>query len=587
MKLPSFLKLSAISTSLKKAFLKFPFSILVGISASILFIILIENDFQVDGILGKLFLTFFLAMPVFTSVRLVGIKYQWSWNWKEGLMQLLGLGVLLIYFWSLPERDIFDDNITVIFRFLGLLTFFHLLISFLPYINSNEDGDFWEYNKQLFANWLIGAFYGLIIFLGLALALLALDNLFGVEIKGIRYAQLFGILAGIFHPIFFFSTFPEDFKFSQEERFYDKIFANLSQYILIPLVLLYLVILYAFGTKILVTWNLPQGWIASLIMWMAVIGILTYLLQYKLTDRIKGSLSRFFHKNFWMMFLPLIALIAVAIARRIGDYGITEPRYIVVNVTVSLFIITVLNLLLNKVFKRNNIIWVPMVLAFFTLITILGPINAMKLSEKSQVGRMVEILNKADLMEEGKIKFEREALSDSLKREIESIFDFLDDRNKIELLSPFLSEEIKENHEDWTISTISNELGLNSNYYSTPEFYYNWYSNTTSSEFSLNIQAYKSMIPIDYFEGQNSFIKLSGMEILRNGEVIGSLESFIEKEIGLNGPQSESSINKPIDGLLIIPLDGPYDLAINRLNIQEKDGKRMVENVVGFLLEKE
>ncbi len=570
----------------KKALSRFPFSILVGIAASISFILLLENDFNDYGIIGKLFLTFFLAMPVFTSVRIIGIKNKWNWNWKEWIFQVLGIGVMIIYYWSLPDSDVFDDNITVIFRFFGLLFLFHLMVSFLPYLRSKDDGHFWEYNKQLFANWLIGAFYGLIIFLGLVLALLALDNLFGVEIRDIRYGQLFGLLAGIFHPLFFFSTFPTDFEFDQEERFYDKIFANLSQYILIPLVLLYFIILYAFGSKILVTWNLPKGWIASLIMWMAVIGILTYLLQYKLVERTKGALSHFFHMNFWLMFFPLIGLIAVAIARRISDYGITEPRYIVVSVTVSLFVITVVNLVLNRVLKRNNIIWVPMVLAFFTLITVLGPFNAMKLAKQSQMGRMLDVLSDAELLENGKINFNKDILNDSVKVQLGSIFDFLEDRNEIGALTPYLSDDFLQENENWTVSTVSNELGLDRFYYTRPDFFYSWYSNPTLQAFPLDLHGYVRLIPIEYFNGQESFFMVKGMDILVNGVLIGTLSEFVEEEINQSSTQNETSINKSIDGHLIISFDGPYDLALNHMNIQEQNGNRNVESLGGFLLEK-
>ena len=37
----------------------------------------------------------------------------------------------------------------------------HLAVAFLPYLDESPVEDFWEYNKRLFGNFMVGAFYAL------------------------------------------------------------------------------------------------------------------------------------------------------------------------------------------------------------------------------------------------------------------------------------------------------------------------------------------------------------------------------------------------------------------------------------------
>src|SRR5690606_24507962 len=102
------------------------------------------------------------------------------------------------------------------------------------------------------------------------------------------------------------------------------------QYILIPLAIIYLLILYAYSAKILVEWNLPNGWVSMLILWYAVFGILAILLAYPLRDDTDNPWVRLYSRFFFVGLLPLILLLFIAVGVRIGDYGVTELRYYVV-----------------------------------------------------------------------------------------------------------------------------------------------------------------------------------------------------------------------------------------------------------------
>src|SRR5690554_7276939 len=94
-------------------------------------------------------------------------------------------------------------------------------------------------------------------------------------------------MIGFFNTWFFLSGIPE--KLDQSEGAYPpkelKVFA---QYILLPLLAVYLLILYGYGAKIVLIWDWPRGIVSYLIICVAVLGITTFLLLYPYS-RLEGT----------------------------------------------------------------------------------------------------------------------------------------------------------------------------------------------------------------------------------------------------------------------------------------------------------
>ncbi len=107
--------------------------------------------------------------------------------------------------------------------------------------------------------------------------------------------------------------------------------AIFSKNVLLPLALLYTLLLYVYGLKILVTWDLPIGNVC----WM-VIGLVSVclLIVYGLQGFICNASTKDSSKRIAALaikyipalMLPLLVLMSVAIFYRIGQYGITASR---------------------------------------------------------------------------------------------------------------------------------------------------------------------------------------------------------------------------------------------------------------------
>src|SRR5690606_15929395 len=121
-----------------------------------------------------------------------------------------------------------------------------------------------------------------------------------------------------------------------------------TQYVLIPLMTIYLAILLVYEVKILVEWEMPKGIVATLILGYAVFGMLSLLLVWPIRNDDGNRWVRFFSKSFYLTMMPLIVVLALAVYQRVSHYGFTEERYILMVLTIWLVAITAYFLYFRK-----------------------------------------------------------------------------------------------------------------------------------------------------------------------------------------------------------------------------------------------
>src|SRR5690606_11180426 len=94
----------------------------------------------------------------------------------------------------------------------GLFAFaFHQLVAFAPFIRREGSGGFWHFNKSLFLRFLTAALYSVTLFVGLAIAVFAVEELFGLDLPSKIYSQLFAVIAIGFNTLFFLAGVPATF----------------------------------------------------------------------------------------------------------------------------------------------------------------------------------------------------------------------------------------------------------------------------------------------------------------------------------------------------------------------------------------
>ena len=386
-------KVQALLRDILQSFRQYYGMLFVAIVATIAFILEIDSNVDAD-FLGvsefyiKLGCIALCGISLMFALHIAQQRYQLKWP-----LPILGILILLGYYFWLPKGD-FDQAQNMILLGVSAVSF-HLLVAVIPFWKPQEDEGFWDYNKHLFIQTLQTGIFTVVLWAGLALALLAIEHLFNIRIPD----EVWGYTAAcvlILGSSLVFALFAKDgFHALRTASPYPQVLKFFVQYILIPLLILYLCILYSYGIKILLEWDLPKGWVSYLVLAYSFLGILSLLLLHPLREVADRIWVRFFFKIFYITLLPLLLLLFVAIGVRIQAYGFTENRYYVLLLACWLLGISGFQLI-----KRQAYIWVIPVSLFvigYGSLWIPG-LNVWKVSYTSQNNRLEALLEQNQLL---------------------------------------------------------------------------------------------------------------------------------------------------------------------------------------------
>ncbi len=466
-----FPSLQSVINATQKTVLRFPLETITTIFGTICAILLIQKEYGDTSkeFLSKSIMSCSLCLVLFLSISLFFFAYKKN-NGFRFLTSLL-LGSLAIAFVFSFQKDISEVEIQ---QYLVLNIALHLLVSFAGFLPKkyNQEG-FWEFNKQLFLRILTSGLYSIVLFSGLALAILAVKELFQIEFDEKIYAYLFFIIAGIFNTIFFLNGVPDNNNVEVPLKLsYPNGLKSFTQYVLLPLISLYLVILICYETKILITLSLPVGWVSYLVLVFAIFGILSFLLVHPIAAETGNLWMRTFNRWFYYLLVPLLGLLFWAILYRIQLYGFTHERYYVLLLSIWLTIVVAYFLIQ----KQPKIKFIPISMCIAGLLSIVGPQSADSISKKSQLSRFETYIQ----------KIEKEKLSFDQEKELSSIVDFLERNYSVKILLPYTKDKLNvllTKDKDPNSSQIMEALGLEYHYRYEKNndientFNYNFYEN--------------------------------------------------------------------------------------------------------------
>ena len=268
-----------------------------------------------------------------------------------------------------------------------------------PYLGVREPRGFWQYNRALLFRFLLATLYGAAVFAGLAFALAALDNLFAVDIPDLHYPRLLCLVLFLFHPVFFLAGIPAEFDALDRDKSYPSGLRVFSQYVMLPLVALYVTILTAYMGRVLLTGSWPSGWISYLVSSLAVVGIFSLLLIHPgRMDQERSWIDRY-ALGFWIAIIPSATMVLLALWQRVEQYGITERRYLLGVLAVWL----IGTALYAAITRTREIKGIPLTLALIGVVTFVGPWSAYAVAQRSQVGRLADILSTHGALADGRI----------------------------------------------------------------------------------------------------------------------------------------------------------------------------------------
>jgi cytochrome bd-type quinol oxidase subunit 2 len=164
--------------------------------------------------------------------------------------------------------------------------------------------------------------------------------------------------------------------------------SRLGRWLYAPVLVVYLLILYAYAARVLITGELPRNLVSPLVIAAGLIGLIgAVLLEPVHADEEHRGLSMLV-RAVPALLLPLVPLAAWALLARLGEYGWTEFRYVRLAAVFAVGVLGVMGTV-RLVRRRPPLLTaVPAVFAAVLLLSAVGPWSASAVSRRDQTARL-------------------------------------------------------------------------------------------------------------------------------------------------------------------------------------------------------
>lgn len=258
--------------------------------------------------------------------------------------------------------------------FAALVALAAISVIVLPFFGRKEDLPMWNFTLTLIATVAVALLVALLLWGGLSLLLLSFEQLFGADISSNLYEDLAFASFFFVGPMLVLQGIPS------AQNMHNTVPAQMPaflrgavRYLFIPLTLAYMATLYCYTAKIIITWNLPDGWVSYLVSAsMLLVVLLQYAVRPYRDNRTYGTIAVRLVCG-WMpkLMLPLLLLMSVGIVRRVSDYGITVSRVYLIVFNLWCYVACFIMWLKND----NRIMWLSMTPAMLFVLLSVFPVN--------------------------------------------------------------------------------------------------------------------------------------------------------------------------------------------------------------------
>ncbi len=427
------LSIETILSGAQKVVQRFPLAMLACLTGTIIGLVLIHLDDPEPYVNVMLTLTF--AAPMFVGAILFAESKKLSKLHYWGMHGAI-LAFLIGYHFLLPDPGVGVSELYI--RHTMWVIGFVLVVTFIPFVYQRGAAAihrFWQYNRGLVFTFVLTGVWAGALMAGISIALGSVDFLFDLTIDGDRYMEIWVVLAGLFSPLFFLHRLPENSHNLDSKKPYPKEVQLFSQFVLVPLVTMYFLILYAYTARILMTTSWPDGQLAWMILGFSFLGVLTYLALYPLRE--KTTWVRHFGTGLFVAMIPQTGMLFWALSFRLRDYGFTENRYFVLVFGFWLMAMAIYYL----VSRIKDIRVIPITIFLIAVVASVGPWGAFSVSERSQVNRLEGILVRSGLLQNGLFVEATSQITHEDEIQINEIVRYLSQTHGLDGIEPWFGGE--------------------------------------------------------------------------------------------------------------------------------------------------
>lgn len=378
---------SAIVTAFQNSVKRFPLS---AAFVTILTLVLIIKIYDKSTIADRLFVTLCYYFSVGFLLTLT-LRLWEEENVKQTTVRIVNvIAHVLLLIDAIYLYNVFTE-------YEGLEVFvahgsaiFALFISlfFLSFWREKDNIVSWNFTLQLILNACICVLIGHVMMAGMSLLLASLDLLFGFDIRFEWYVIIECIFGLLLSALLFLGRIPQGAKKHDHEPLDSGFLNAVVRFNFLPLVCLYILVLYIYAGKILLTWELPNGWV-SLLVCASMVGCIVIEFGLYPVRRLQDKRSDHLIAR-WLpvVILPLLLLMSIGIVRRLSDYGITINRLYLLTLNLWFYFVCI-TLFVTKARRIN---WITISFTLIFLLTSALPINYISITRHHMTSSIERIL---------------------------------------------------------------------------------------------------------------------------------------------------------------------------------------------------
>lgn len=566
---------------------RFPFAIATSTLGTVAGIVLVDNPVLSAGwksLLG----TALLTLPLLVSARLLSERDGRDDFHPDKLtiaITAIGCGYCIFLSQVQGYGIWYRHSLWTIAAFLAVMLF--------PFYKPAEEEEFWHFNAAMVYAFAIAVISAFVLFSGISAALAGADYLLAIKIPGEAYLWLWIVLAGFVTVVIFLSAVPADIRQISHRAAQSKLFERFLRFVLIPLVVLYFVILYAYAGRIIFQGSWPKGGVAGFILGFSGVGIVSYLLNYGAIAA-GNRFQDLFRKLFFPLVLPLTPMLFLSVWRRVSEYGVTETRYFGM---VSAFWLAAVSLYFI-ISRRKDLRMLPASLCLIIILVSFGPWSVLSTSARSQTQRLQRVLQEAGILVNGTLLPVSNTDKPKALADINKTIVYL---HKIERLSPLVEWSKSKITLDDKPEIIADKIGIpfaiQSNY---SETHFNF---STKQEEGTEVSGYSylwqfvmyrySATETTYTIGDRAIMRIKPADGLQKLSISGAdslpveidLAAFVEALIKEHS-EYESRKSLPSEKMIIdLPHSG-LRLALSEISGSITDEKPVVNAIKGVVVSK-
>jgi len=340
---------------------------------------------------------FFLMIYPFTATILSLTLHLWTedmrqrlkaWGW-QGAIHALWLALCI--YWATEYELSIGQSIAagtcVGAMLVGWFT--------LPFAKQTNDRPAINFLIRLMGSGIIAAGTSLVLFLGILLLIQSFKYLFNMDIEETLYVDTANVCFTLVAPLLFMFQLPKDEqKYSQYNWLRHKFGNGIIHYLLIPLHLAYVITLYLYAVKILVIWELPNGWVSTLVSVLMLLTVIILFLLYPIHQQNQVKpVDRLAVRYLPIIVLPLLVLMSVGIGRRFSDYGVTIQRLYLLLFNLWCYAVCI-GLI---VCRSRKVMWVAWSFVAILLLVSVFPVNVSSFTHNRLQKQVRELLAKHNI----------------------------------------------------------------------------------------------------------------------------------------------------------------------------------------------